>query len=362
MMRPSTSQPRVPYTPLLIPSFRVKVKVKKKRFVIGVPQSELDTCTIRWLAEEAARKYSIECGVRPRLSLTLDGALLSPHEPIINLLHDNEEVLAEVVSWDLPPLSERYKRACDSLAQTTYPSIFKILQLQEKGSSVDLSSLSLTKEHLTPILRALKLHTTTHQLCLSANPLGDDAMEELVACLVTMPNLTVLDLSSNQITHQGLRTLCETSRPNEDPAFQEQGSVSTETRARPRSPKCGFSLKDELVDHESSSDSDGTSSSEDNWLLSDIVSPLTEFLSLKEEIAGGTFSQADKEHLHGKRLQDKASEYRSWLLKEEARSRKKRKLLRRACEQEMRDKTKLIENLQDIINEQEALVKKLQLA
>ncbi|XP_072423831.1 tonsoku-like protein [Chiloscyllium punctatum] len=96
----------------------------------------------------------------------------------------------------------------------------KILQLQEQGSLVDLSSLSLSKEHLSPILRALKLQTPTHQLCLSANRLGDDTMGELLACLVTMPNLRVLDLSSNQITHQGLSTLCQASRPTEEAAFQ----------------------------------------------------------------------------------------------------------------------------------------------
>ncbi|XP_043542326.1 tonsoku-like protein [Chiloscyllium plagiosum] len=218
--RPSTSQPSVPSTPLLIPSFRVKVKVEKKCFVIGIPPSELDTYTISWLAEEAGRKYNIECGLRPRLSLTLDGALLSPHEPIVHLLRDNEVVLAEVVSWDLPPLSERYKTACDSLSLDANPSMGKILQLQEQGSLVDLSSLSLSKEHLSPILRALKLQTPTHQLCLSANRLGDDTMGELLACLVTMPNLRVLDLSSNQITHQGLSTLCQASRPTGEAAFQ----------------------------------------------------------------------------------------------------------------------------------------------
>ncbi|XP_072431105.1 tonsoku-like protein [Chiloscyllium punctatum] len=90
--RPSTSQPSGPSTPRPNPSFRVKVKVKKECFVIGIPPSELDTYTISWLAGEAGRKYDIECGLRPQLSLTLDGALLSPHEPIVHLLRDNEVV------------------------------------------------------------------------------------------------------------------------------------------------------------------------------------------------------------------------------------------------------------------------------
>ncbi|XP_041040707.1 tonsoku-like protein [Carcharodon carcharias] len=230
MTSPPTSQPNMQYTqpsssPLIRPArFRVKVRVKDrvkdKLFLIAVPHSDTDTYTISWLANEAEVRYSQECGLRPRLSLTSDGALLSLHDPIVYLLHDNEEVLAEVLSWDLPPISDRYKRACDSLALAEDPSMSKILQLQESGSSIDLSNLSLNTEHLTPILRALKLQTTTRQLCLSGNRLGDAAVDELLASLVTMPNLTLLDLSSNQITHEGLRKLCEPSAPSRESPFQ----------------------------------------------------------------------------------------------------------------------------------------------
>ncbi|GCB84520.1 hypothetical protein scyTo_0025242, partial [Scyliorhinus torazame] len=132
------------------------------------------------------------------------------------------------------------------------------------------------------------------------------------------------------------------------------------------------------------SENEETSGSDDDWLLTDALSPLTEFLSLKQEAAGGTFSQADQERLNGKvhhspllsvmthllsflehyshmqRLQDKAQEYRDRLRREEAKGKKQRRGLRRVCKQELRDKMKLIENLQDIINEQEALVRKLQ--
>ncbi|GCC40823.1 hypothetical protein chiPu_0024487, partial [Chiloscyllium punctatum] len=48
------------------------------------------------------------------------------------------------------------------------------------------------------------------------------------------------------------------------------------------------------------SDSDGTSGSDEDWLLTDTMSPLTEFLTFKQEVAGGAFSQTDKEYSHGK--------------------------------------------------------------
>ncbi|XP_067872344.1 tonsoku-like protein isoform X2 [Heterodontus francisci] len=226
MASPSTSQPSIQYTApslsstILPTPIRVRVRVKDRLFLIPVPHSDSDTYSISWLAREAEGRYNQAFGIRPRLSLTSDGALLSQHDPIIHVLHDNEEVLAEVLSWDLPPISESYKRACHSLALAEDPSLSKILQLQENGSSIDLSNLSLTKENLTPILRALKLQTVTRELHLSANRLGDEAMDELLASLVTMPNLTLLDLSSNHITHDGLRKLCDATRLSRDTPFQ----------------------------------------------------------------------------------------------------------------------------------------------
>uniref|UniRef100_UPI00398EA53F tonsoku-like protein n=1 Tax=Pristiophorus japonicus TaxID=55135 RepID=UPI00398EA53F len=225
MITPSRSQPSIKRTvtsplPTLPAPIRVKVRVKHKLFLIPVPHGASDACSVSWLAGEAAARYKRECGVRPLLSLTSDGALLSPHDLVIHVLQDNEEVLAEVLSWDLPPLSDRYKRACHSLAVAEDVSISKILQLQEKGPSIDLSALSLTMEHLTPILRALKLQTTTRELRLSANRLSDSAVGELLASLATMPNLTLLDLSSNHITHQGLRKLCGPDTHATDSPFQ----------------------------------------------------------------------------------------------------------------------------------------------
>lgn len=104
-----------------------------------------------WLCEQAAQRYYQKCGLLPRLSLQKEGALLSPQDLLLAVLHTNEEVmaehikcfntvffflfvfnvlssgqkiyicgilqvLAEVCSWDLPPLPERYKKACQSLA------------------------------------------------------------------------------------------------------------------------------------------------------------------------------------------------------------------------------------------------------
>lgn len=58
--------------------------------------------------------FSVQ-GIEPELSLaTQDGALLAPDDPV-TLLLSASEVHATVVSWNLAPLTERYKEACNNM-------------------------------------------------------------------------------------------------------------------------------------------------------------------------------------------------------------------------------------------------------
>lgn len=54
--------------------------------------SEADSCTVSWLCEQAAQRYYQTCGLLPRLSLQKEGALLSPTDLLLAVLHTNEEV------------------------------------------------------------------------------------------------------------------------------------------------------------------------------------------------------------------------------------------------------------------------------
>jgi hypothetical protein len=57
---------------------------------------------------------SIE-GLQPSLSLlTRDGALLSDDDPVL-LVVGSEEVMSSVISWNIPPLTDRYMEACQFL-------------------------------------------------------------------------------------------------------------------------------------------------------------------------------------------------------------------------------------------------------
>nr|XP_012615646.1 tonsoku-like protein isoform X4 [Microcebus murinus] len=207
-MGPGGDSPAVgqPSGSVLPPPIRVRVQVQDNLFLIPVPHSS-ETHSVAWLAEQAAQRYCQTCGLLPRLTLRKEGALLAPQDPIPDVLQSNDEVLAEVTSWDLPPLANRYYRACQSLGQGEHPQVLQAVERQGLGPTFSACSLALRQAQLTPLLRALKLHTTLRELRLAGNRLGDGCAAELLATLGTMPSLVLLDLSSNHLGPEGLRQL-----------------------------------------------------------------------------------------------------------------------------------------------------------
>uniref|UniRef100_A0A8D2KSB0 Tonsoku-like protein n=1 Tax=Varanus komodoensis TaxID=61221 RepID=A0A8D2KSB0_VARKO len=172
-----------------------------------LPCSESEGRPVSWLAEQASQRYYQSCGLLPRLTLKKEGALLAPQDRVVDVLQSNEEVLAEVQSWDLPPLVERYRKACRNLAVGEHRLLLKVLERQEAGPSFSVSGVTLRRLHLAPLFRALKLQASIRRLCLSGTGLGDDAAEELLASVGTMPGLTQLDLSANRLGPEGLHKL-----------------------------------------------------------------------------------------------------------------------------------------------------------
>ncbi|CAI9607450.1 unnamed protein product, partial [Staurois parvus] len=143
-------------TPALPPPMRVRVIVQDNVFLIPIPHSDCETRDISWLAEQASQRYYQSSGLRPRLTLKKEGALLDPQDLILYILQSNEEVLAEVHSWDLPPLTDRYKKSCQSLGVKENSLVLKALEQQEVSTCLSLCRLALKSMDLSPLLRALK--------------------------------------------------------------------------------------------------------------------------------------------------------------------------------------------------------------
>ncbi|XP_051246488.1 tonsoku-like protein isoform X9 [Dicentrarchus labrax] len=230
-MRPETPPPPQIHTQPLVQTMaapmptsmpapiRMRVRVQEDVFLIPVLQSEADSCTVSWLCDEAAQRYYQKRGLLPRLSLQKEGALLSPQDLLLTVLHTNEEVLAEVCSWDLPPLPERYKKACDSLAVDENKRVTRLCEVQDGSSSVSVCGLSLAPSSLTPLLRALKLQASLTELRISGNRLSDKLLPELVATTITMPRLRLLDISACHITGEGLEKAVNALKGHSHPAF-----------------------------------------------------------------------------------------------------------------------------------------------
>ncbi|XP_067223000.1 tonsoku-like protein [Chanodichthys erythropterus] len=111
-----------------------------------------------------------------------EGALLLPTDPLLAVLHTNEEVLAEVCSWDRPPLPERYRKACQSLG------------VEENRRVSLLCEVS---------------HGAAQCVRITANHLNNDLLPEIMSAAATLPRLRILDISANQITGEG----CQVSGP-----------------------------------------------------------------------------------------------------------------------------------------------------
>uniref|UniRef100_A0AAR2L8G3 Tonsoku-like protein n=1 Tax=Pygocentrus nattereri TaxID=42514 RepID=A0AAR2L8G3_PYGNA len=199
------------------------LEVKFILFILGLCKisSEADSCTVSWLCEQAAQRYYQTCGLLPHLSLQKEGALLSPTDLLLAVLHTNEEVLAEVCSWDLPPLAERYKKACTSLAVEENKRVLRLCEVQDGSPCVTVCGLSLAPACLLPLLRALKLQDSLTELRLSANRLCDDLLPELVSAATTMPRLRLLDISANQITGEGIKKTVNTLEGRSEPCLEE---------------------------------------------------------------------------------------------------------------------------------------------
>uniref|UniRef100_A0A1A8BW02 NF-kappa-B inhibitor-like protein 2 n=1 Tax=Nothobranchius kadleci TaxID=1051664 RepID=A0A1A8BW02_NOTKA len=216
----TTAQASAAPTPTsLPPPIRMRVRVQEDVFLIPVPQSEAESCTVSWLCDQAARRYYQKCGLLPRLSLQKEGALLSPQDLLLAVLQTNEEVLAEVCSWDLPPLPERYRKACESLAVEENKRVTRLCEVQDSSSSVSVCGLSLGPASLNPLLRAFKLQASLSELRVSGNRLSDDLLPELVAATTTMPHLRLLDVSANLITGDGLKRAVGALKGQSHPAF-----------------------------------------------------------------------------------------------------------------------------------------------
>ena len=141
LIQQSDSRTKTPVTPTAPPTalspgvLKLYVRIQAKVLLIPAGADK----TVKWLTEEAARRYYNMTGIpflltfiinsqpndyiffsyaglSPILSLqTDDGAALNEEDVVSLILKDGDKVVGEMVKWDLEPLPERYGKLCGQL-------------------------------------------------------------------------------------------------------------------------------------------------------------------------------------------------------------------------------------------------------
>ena len=111
--------------PVMEPTLSVDVRIDKKLYRVPILLSQVTIKTIKWLADEAAARYARKEYMVPTLELeTKNGAILADDDPISVLFPmgatQAEEVEARIVKWNVPPLIDRFKEACQDMGIGKY--------------------------------------------------------------------------------------------------------------------------------------------------------------------------------------------------------------------------------------------------
>ncbi|RZF33980.1 hypothetical protein LSTR_LSTR006896 [Laodelphax striatellus] len=186
----------------------VKVRIEGKLLLIAVPiDADL---TISWLEEETARRYSSMEGVEPKVSLqTVEGALIYSQDPLSLIADLGSEINAVVTSWNLVPITDRYREACIASNLDVLSEVKAQLDSSQITKCLDLRDFSLFTEEFLPVFKSLTHHDSLQYVRLSKNCLGDSGLQALMRTLMHMSQLKELDLSCCNITQYGLEHLCQ---------------------------------------------------------------------------------------------------------------------------------------------------------
>ncbi|XP_074645815.1 tonsoku-like protein [Tubulanus polymorphus] len=211
--RTVVSATQLPTAPVVVAAatvestLRITVRILGTILLLPIAGSERGQ-NIEWLCSEVASRYFQLHGIRPLVSLkTHDGAFLCPNDLITHVLSTNEQLEAVFIRWDLAPLPDRYKDACNVLKSVAYRNIRSLLQTAIHSSVLDLSSLFLRVNQLQPVFSALQCESSLTELILHGNRIDDTGVVHLKKALSSMSNLLKLDLSSNHLTSDGLKEL-----------------------------------------------------------------------------------------------------------------------------------------------------------
>ncbi|KAH8397384.1 hypothetical protein KR222_001208 [Zaprionus bogoriensis] len=205
-----TSPIKLQATQVLATTVSFKVKVQDELLLVPIERKKLQDINMRWLAEEAGRRYNKLTGLTPLLRLkTCDGFAYEETDAVSVALEQNM-LLSTILDWKISPLSQRYEEMCHQLQKAVDGKIKLLLERSQNTQSLELANLWLRATQTEPIFKALLHQARLSVLDLNCNFIGNEGCQQLAKALPTLLQLKTLRLRCNAIGQQGLQTLlCE---------------------------------------------------------------------------------------------------------------------------------------------------------
>ncbi|EDW40606.1 GM24993 [Drosophila sechellia] len=208
LISPAKSSPiKVQTTPVLATTVSFKVKIQDELLLVPIERKKLQDINIRWLAEEAGRRYNKLTGLTPLLRLkTADGFAYEETDPVSVALEQNM-LMATILDWKISPLSQRYEEMCLQMQKTVDNKVKLLLERSQSNNMLELSGLWMRAEKTEPIFKALLHQARLTILDLSCNFIGNEGCQQLAKSLPTLLQLKALRLQCNAIGSHGLEAL-----------------------------------------------------------------------------------------------------------------------------------------------------------
>ncbi|GFY33865.1 tonsoku-like protein [Trichonephila clavipes] len=188
-------------------SFCIKVRIADKLILVPILE---DSCSIGWLAEQAAQRYQDLVGSRPHLTLmTKDGALLSKSDLVKALFVNNEEITSCVEFWDEPSLEERYAQLCNKHGLKVLSSIQKRFVNFDASSDINFANCSIQLPQLSIVFSALKHYKNLQYLDISGTIITDMIACEIISCFPSFSSLISLNMSCCCLTSETAKNISQ---------------------------------------------------------------------------------------------------------------------------------------------------------
>uniref|UniRef100_W8B8E8 Tonsoku-like protein n=1 Tax=Ceratitis capitata TaxID=7213 RepID=W8B8E8_CERCA len=208
LISPSKSSPIKVQTTQVIPTTTsFKIKVENELLLVPIERKKLNDINIRWLAEEAARRYYNLVGLKPVLRLkTADGFAYEENDSV-NVAIEQNMILATVLDWQISPLQQRYEEMCHQLKNDVNSEILTALEQTQISNVINLADAWLLPPATEPLFKAVLHQTNLRVINLQNNFIQNEGCRQLAKSLPTLKQLKVLNLQGNFITLEGVEAL-----------------------------------------------------------------------------------------------------------------------------------------------------------